>query len=332
MPQGKDKQGGKENMEIPSKEVLIKLYRDLLTARRVEAEIWSKQGILAGRGGGAHRGIGEEVIPIAFCNNLTETDCIQPNFRTFFCLFTKPGITLRDMVAFSMGKSVRGEGFYTPENGLLGGCGTLGESSVRYVGAAVAATIKHTKDITVFIQGDGASNHAATHEAMVVAGAWHLPVVFVIQNNRYGMGTSVNKAYNIEDLSLRGVGYGFPSERVDGNDMIAMYVVAKRHVDRCRAGGGPSLIAADTWRMRGHYEGDSQIYRPKGEAQDWWKKEPLARYQKELMDLGVLTEKDVERIETEVKKDIQIAFAEVDEMPPKEDLFELYQKTAIAEL
>ncbi len=319
-------------MELPSKKVMIKLYRDLLTARRVEAEIWSRQGILAGRGGGAHRGIGEEVIPIAFCNNLTATDCIQVNFRTFFCLFTKPGITIKDMVAFSMGKCARGEGFYTPENGLLGGCGTLGESSVRYVGAAVAATVRHTKDITVFIQGDGASNHGATHEAMAVAGAWHLPVVFVIQNNRYGMGTSVNKAYSIEDLSLRGVGYGLPSERVDGNDMIAMYMVARKHVDRCRSGCGPSLIAADTWRMRGHYEGDSQMYRPKGEAQDWWKKEPLARYQKELMEQGILTERDVERIEDEVKDEIKAVFVEVDKMPLREDFFELYQKTAIAEL
>jgi TPP-dependent pyruvate/acetoin dehydrogenase alpha subunit len=318
-------------MELPTKEVLIKLYRDLLTARRVEAELWAKQGNLAGSGGGAHRGPGEEVIPIAFCNNLTATDCFMPNFRTWVCTFCKPGFTLADIIATSLGKPGRKNPWAAPEYGMLGGSGTLGEASVRYVGAAVAATIKKTNDIVVFIQGDGASNRAPTHEAMAVAGAWHLPIIFVIQNNRYGMGTSVAKSYNIEDLSLRGVGYGFPHERVDGNDMIAMYLVAKKHVERCRAGGGPSLIAADTWRLRPHFEGDSQIYRPKGEVDEWWKKEPLGRYQKELMDLGVLTEKDVERIEAEVKAEIQAALGKAEALPRAGSLQEI-EKSAIDEL
>jgi TPP-dependent pyruvate/acetoin dehydrogenase alpha subunit len=318
-------------MEMPSKEILLKLYRDLLTARRVEAELYSRQGSLAGSGGGAHRGPGEEVIPIAICNNLTETDCIHPNFRTFFCLFTKPGFSLVDVVATSMGKVGKKNVWFTPENGALGSSGTLGEPSVRYVGAAVAATIKHTNDIVVFIQGDGASNRAPTHEAMAVAAAWNLPIIFVIQNNRYGMGTSVEKSYNIEDLSVRGAGYGFPHERVDGNDMIAMYQVAKKHIERTRNGGGPSLIAADTYRLRPHYEGDPQIYRPKGEADEWWKKEPLSRYQKQLMDLGILTEKDVERIEEEVKADIQAAFKEIENLPLGVD-YDTFEKTAIAEL
>ena len=316
-------------MELPTKETLVKLYRDLLTARRVEAELWSKQGNLAGSGGGAHRGPGEEVIPIAFCNNMTKTDCFMPNFRTLVCMFTKPGFTLKDVVAMSMGKAARGQGAYSPENGMLGGGGTLGEASVRYLGGAVAATIKHTKDIVVFIQGDGASNRAPTHEAMAVAGAWQLPIIFVIQNNRYGMGTAVEKSYNIEDLSVRGAGYGFPHERVDGNDMIAMYLVAKKHVDRCRAGGGPSLIAADTWRLRPHFEGDAQIYRPKGEAEEWWQKEPLGRYQKELMDLGILIEEDVDRMEAEVKAEIQAVFDEVDKLPARTDVIEQMEKLAI---
>ena len=326
-------------MELPSKEILLKLYRDLLTARRVEAELYSRQGELAGSGGGAHRGPGEEAIPIAFCNNLRETDVFCPNFRTGYCMFTKPGFTLKDIIATSLGKD--GEGIHntrrTPEYGTMPGQGTLGEASVRYVGAAVAASIKKTGDIVVFIQGDGASNRAPTHEAMAVAGAWKLPIIFVIQNNRYGMGTAVEKSYNIEDLSLRGVGYGFPHERVDGNDMIAMYLVAKKHIERCRAGNGPSLIAADTYRLRPHYEGDPQIYRPKGEVEEWWKKEPLARYQKELIDLSVLTEEDVDRLEAEVRAQIRAAVEEVEALPVTLPSFraaslEEFEKTAIAEL
>ncbi len=319
-------------MELPSGETLIKLYRDLLTARRMEAEIWSRQGNLAGSGGGAHRGPGEEVIPIAFCNNLTATDNFMPNFRTLFCMFTKPGFTLNDVVATLMSKVGKKNPYASAENGMLGGSGTLGEASVRYVGGAVAATIKKTNDITVFIQGDGASNRAPTHEAMAVAGAWQLPIIFVIQNNKYGMGTSVKTSYNIEDLSLRGAGYGFPHERVDGNDMIAMYLVAKKHVDNCRAGGGPSLIAADTYRLRPHFEGDAQIYRPKGEVEEWWKLEPLARYLKQLMDLGVMNEADVDRIEAEVADEIKQAFEEMEKLPNVPDPADNMDKMAIAEL
>ena len=108
-----------------------------------------------------------------------------------------------------------------------------------------------------------------------------------------------------------------------------MYVAAKKHVDRCRAGGGPSLIAADTWRLRPHFEGDSQVYRPKGEVEEWWKREPLARYQKDLMDLGVLTEADVDRLEVEVKAEIEAVFEKVDKKPARTGMYEEMEKTAI---
>ena len=146
------------------------------------------------------------------------------------------------------------------------------------------------------------------------------------------MGTAVSKSYGIEDLSVRGAGYGFPYERVDGNDMIAMYLVAKKHVERCRAGGGPSLICPDTYRLRPHFEGDSQIYRPKGEVTEWWKHDPLPRYAKELVDLGVLTDANVEQIETEVLEEIKDAFTEVDALHARTDFVEQFMKTAIDEL
>lgn len=301
------------SLELPSKEVLLKLYRDLLTARRGEAEIFAIQSKVTGRASG-HRGPGEEVIPIAILNNLTETDCFHPNFRTYFCQFAKPGFTLKDAISQSLGRGSEHSLLFTPELGALGSSGTLGEPSVRYVGAAVANVIQKTGDVTVFIQGDGATNRAPTHEAMVVAAAWQLPIVFVIQNNKYGMGTSWRKSYNIEDLSVRGAGYGMPHETVDGNDMLSMYLVAKKHIDRCRAGGGPSLICADTWRMRAHYEGDAQIYRPKGEAQDWQKYDPLPRYEKQLRELGVLSQEDIDRLEAEVAEEIRTTIEEVGSM------------------
>jgi TPP-dependent pyruvate/acetoin dehydrogenase alpha subunit len=301
-------------MEMPSKEILLKLYRELITARRGEQRMFEISGPRVFPTG--HRGPGEEVVPIAICNNLTETDCFHPNFRTAFCLFTKPGFTLTDTIAMYLGKFYKNIPFFAPKHGTFGSSGTLGEPAVMYLGAAVANVIQKTGDVTVFVQGDGASNRAPTHEAMVVAAAWQLPIVFVIQNNQYGMGTSVEKAYNIKDLSLRGVGYGFPSEQVDGNDMIAMYQVAKKHIDNVRNGGGPSLIAANTYRFRAHYEGDPQHYRPNGEQEEWQKtKDPIPRYEKQLMEMGILTRADADRIEKEVDADIEAAIETVQNLP-----------------
>lgn len=312
-------------MEMPSNDILRKLFRDLLTARYIDTKIAErKSGML-------HRGPGEEAIPIAICNNLTETDCIHPNFRTDICMFSKPGFTVADTIATKMGKVGKHNTWLSPENGTIGSSGTLGEAALKYVGLALAASIKKTGDVTVYIQGDGAANRAPNHEAMVIAAAWKLPIIFVIQNNRYAIGTPVESTYAIEDLSLRGVGYGFPHDRVDGNDMIAMYQVAKKHIDRARNGGGPSLIAADTYRLMGHYTADNQMYRPKGQVEEWWMKDPLPRYQKTLMEMGVLTEADINKLETEVEAEIEAAFEEANSLP-RPGGYEELKKTAVAEL
>lgn len=303
-------------MELPSKDILLKLYRQLITARRGEQRMFEMLGPRIFPTG--HRGVGEEVVPIAICNNLTETDCFHPNFRTAFCLFTKPGFTLADVIGMNLGKLPGPHPFFSPRNGTIGSSGTLGEAAVMYIGTALANKIQKTDDVTVIVQGDGAANRAPTHEAMVVAAAWQLPVVFVIQNNQYGMGTSVSKAYNITDLSLRGVGYGFPSDQVDGNDMIATYQIMKKHTDNVRNGGGPSLVAANTYRLGAHYEGDAQIYRAKGEAENWRQtKDPLPRYQKQLMEMGLLSQSDVDRIEKEVDAEIEEATKSVQNLPAR---------------
>jgi len=301
-------------MELPSRDILLKLYRELITARRGEQKMFEMIGPRIFPTG--HRGVGEEVVPIAICNILTETDCFHPNFRTAFCLFAKPGFNLADVIGMNLGKLPGHHPFFSPRNGTIGSSGTLGEAAVMYIGTAVASKIQKTDDVTVIVQGDGASNRAPTHEAMVVAAAWQLPVVFVIQNNQYGMGTSVSKAYNIKDLSLRGVGYGFPSEQVDGNDMIATYQVMKKHINNVRNGGGPSLVAANTYRLGAHYEGDAQIYRTEGEAENWRQtKDPLPRYQKQLLEMGLLTQVDVDRIAKEVDAEIEAAIKTVQNLP-----------------
>ena len=319
-------------MAIP-KETLLKMYRELLTGRVMDEKMYE---LFSAGGSGMpwlHRGTGEEAIPIAFCNNLRKDDYIKPNFRVAFCLFAK-GLSLRDCLASECARDLPKVGghysYFDPEYGLLGHSGSLGEDVAIYVGAALSAKVRKSGQVSVCMFGDGAANRGPVHESMVVAAAWKLPMIFVIQNNKYGMGTASHKSYAIEDISDRAKAYGFPGKTVDGNDIIATYEVAKEFIDRARSGGGPGLVVADTWRLRAHYEGDPQIYRPKGEADEWWKKDPLPRYQKKLMEMGLLTEADVSKLEKEIRTEVDEAAKAALEVPRMS--YEDYEKTVIAEL
>ena len=314
-------------MAIP-KETLLRMYRQLLTARRLDEKLYEL------RGAGFYRGTGEEAIPIAFCNNLRKDDYFKLMLRTAHVLFAK-GLSLRDCIASSgwnrdLSKVGGHFGFFDIEYGLLGISGALGEDVAIYTGAALSAKLRKSGQVSVCTLGDGSANRAPVHESMVVAAAWKLPIVFVIQNNKYAMGTASSKIYRIEDMADRAKAYGFPGKTVDGNDIMATYEVAREFIDRARSGGGPGLVVADTWRLRAHFEGDPQNYRPKGEADEWWKKDPLPRYQKKLMEMGILAEADVSKLEKEIKVEIDEAAKAASEVPSRS--YEDHKKTAIAEL
>jgi TPP-dependent pyruvate/acetoin dehydrogenase alpha subunit len=224
-------------------------------------------------------------------------------------------LSLKDIIASEFVRDVPkagGCGTYfniTPDFGILGRSHTLGEDNPIYAGAALSSQMRGTDQVTVILMGDGGASRGPVHEAMVVAAAWNLPIVFVLQNNQYGYGTSSRReVYKIKDFSDRAKGYGFPGVEVDGNDIIAVYQAAKKCIDRARRGGGPSLIAAETYRLNEHVEPSNlQPYRPKGEAEKWRKKDPLPRYQKTLMGMGLLTRDDISRLEAEVKAEIDEA-------------------------
>jgi len=292
-------------MEIP-REKLLEMYRNLVRARFLSEklyEVFTTEGSMMQ---GLHRGLGEEAIPVAVCANLRKGDYYKPSgVRMHPYLFCREGFTMRDSIASECGRDLPKVGghqtYVSPELGVIGKSGILGEDAPMYVGAALSSTIRKSGQITVYTCGDGTANRAPIHESMAVAAAWKLPIVFMIENNQYGMGTSVKKSYAIEDLSDRAKGYGFPGQTVDGNDVIALYEVVKEYVERARSGDGPGLIVADTYRLDAHNVGDPQIYRSKGEAEEWWKKDPLPRYQKSLMDMGILTDEDIKRTDAEAK-------------------------------
>ncbi len=298
-------------MEIPKKK-LLEIYRDLLIARRLDnklVEIYD-----AGHMPLLNRGTGEEAIAIAICHNLRKDDFVLLRTRVIPCLFSKEGCSLKDVIASECVRDVPklgGHGTYyfiDPDWGILGRSHCLGEDLAIYAGAVISAVVKGTDQVAVIMTGDGGASRGPVHETMVLAAAWNLPIVFVLQNNQYAVGTSARRdVYKIKDFADRGRGYGFPSMNVDGNDIIVVYEAVKECVDRARSGGGPSFIAAETYRLGGHTRNDPEPYRPKGEAEEWRKKDPLPRYQKKLMEMGLLTEGDVNKLEAEVKVEIEEA-------------------------
>jgi len=322
-------------MEI-QKEKLLEMYRNLLTARRLGEKLYE---IYSAGGSGMpwiHRGIGEESIPVAICANLRKDDYLKLTFRVDYCLFAK-GLPLMDVIATECMRDLSQFGkprlaYFDPSYGLLAHTGAGGEEAPIYLGSAISIMLQKTDQVCVCVMGDGFANRGPVHESMVMAAAWnlHLPIVFGIQNNQYAMGTARRKSYKIDDLSDRAKAYGFPGETVDGNDVIATYEMVKKYVDRARNGGGPGLIVFETYRLGAHFEGDPQIYRPKGEVEEWWKKDSLPRYQKTLMEMGILTEGDVNKLEAGIKTEIEKAAEAALALPFAS--YENHLKTAIDEL
>ena len=297
-------------MEIP-KEKLLELFQNLLTARRMDEKFYEIYS--AGRSGFLflHRLIGEEAVGIGVCANLRKDDYFLVSItRGRPLLFTR-GYSFTDCIAGESFKDVKKIGghntFFDPELGNLGRSGTLGEDTAIYTGAALSAQMRGTDQVTVCTIGDGASSRGPVHESMIAAAAFGLPIVYLIQNNQYGMSIPRRDALKVQDLADRAKAYGFPGITVDGNDVIEVYEVSKEYIERARKGGGPGLIVAETYRLSGHSEGDAQTYRPKGEIEEWWKKDPLPRYTKRLMDMGVLTQEYVEELDRKIKAEIDEA-------------------------
>lgn len=318
--------------DIPD-EKCLELYRQLVTARFLGDKLLEMSENQVPTIPWIHQGTGEEAIPIGVCANLRKDDYLKLTTRTRVCLLAK-GLPLRDILATECTRDlpkVGGHyGYFAMEYGLICYSGTLGEDVAVCAGAALAAKLKRTGKVAVAIFGDGTANRGSIHETMAAAASLKLPMVFVIENNQYAMGTSVRSSYAIDDLSERAKAYGFPGIKVDGNDMVEVYQVAKEYIDRARAGGGPGLIDAETYRLVGHDGSDRQSYRPDGEIEEWRKADPIPRFRQRLLEAGILTQNDVTRIDEKALAEVETAAEEAQQVPfPTMDD---YVKTAVAEL
>jgi TPP-dependent pyruvate/acetoin dehydrogenase alpha subunit len=306
--------------EIPN-DVALQLYETMQRIRSFELAVIE----LFARGkipGFLHTYVGEEAIAAGVCANLRPDDKIISTHRGHGHLIAKGG-RLDLMMAELFGKQTgycKGKGgsmhIAEPDLGMLGANAIVGAGTAIINGAALTAQYLGKDEVAVAFFGDGASNTGAFHEAMNMAAVWNLPTIFVCENNAYAESTPQTYHQKIKDVAVRAVAYGMPSNMVDGNDAGAVYQAAKEAVVRARAGEGPTLIEAKTYRIRGHYEGDPEIYRTKEEVESWKEKCPLKRWRTVLLDRGI-SAKTIDDIDVRIDQELKeaVVFAEGSPVP-----------------
>jgi pyruvate dehydrogenase E1 component alpha subunit len=236
--------------------------------------------------------VGQEAVPVGVCAQLSPEDVITSTHRGHGHLIAKGG-DVAGMFAELFGKDSglcrgRGGSMHIMERGvgILGANGIVGGGVPIAVGAALAFQLQGVDRVAVAFFGDGAVNIGSFHEALNLAGLWKLPIVFVCENNQYAESTRLSDSLPIDDLRARAASYGFDGVVVDGNDLAAMLDAAGDAVGRARAGGGPTLIQADTYRWYGHHTGDVAPYRTLEEVDAWKARDPLAATRTTLIESG----------------------------------------------
>jgi pyruvate dehydrogenase E1 component alpha subunit len=308
-----------------SNEKLIEMYRTMKKIREFEtkaAELFAEGSIP----GFVHLYIGEEAVATGVCANLKDLDYITSTHRGHGHIIAKGG-DLKYMFAELFGKETgycKGKGgsmhIADADRGILGANGIVGAGHNIAVGAGLSAKYRGTDQVCVCFFGDGSTNQGTFHEALNLASIWKLPVIFVCENNLYGISMHQSRHQAIQDVADRAVAYNISGVVVDGNDVLAVYEAAKEAVERARNGQGPTLIECKTYRHRGHFEGDPTTYRDPEEVNEWLKKDPIPRLINFMLDNNVLTEDDIKKIDEEIAAEIDeaIKFAEESPFPPVE--------------
>jgi TPP-dependent pyruvate/acetoin dehydrogenase alpha subunit len=314
------------------KEKLIDMYRVMVRIRTFEDRVY-KEFAAGNIPGFVHLYAGEEAIAVGACANLRPDDYITSTHRGHGHLIAKGGKTDR-MMAELYGKKTgynKGKGgsmhIAEVDIGILGADAIVGAGIPIAGGAALSAKLRGTDQVAVCFLGDGACNTSRFHEGVNLASIWKLPIVYVIENNMYAEVTPISYAANIPNLADRAAAYGIPGKTVDGNDVLAVYEAVGEAVTRARKGEGPSLIECITCRHYGHYEGDTQTYRTKQEFEECHKRDPIPRFGKRLIEMGVLTDKEADKIHQEVETEIgeAVKFAAESPFPaPEETLEDVY--------
>ena len=280
-----------------------------------------------------HLYVGEEAVAVGACSAINNDDYITSTHRGHGHLIAKGGELKRAMAELYAKETgyckARGGSMHiaAPELGMLGANGIVGAGIPIATGAALSAKYQKNGKVAVCFFGDGASNQGTFHEALNIAASFNLPVVYVCENNLFGVGTRQTDVRKLVDIAERAKAYDMPGIIVDGNDVEAVYNTVKEAADRGRKGEGPTLIECKTYRHYTHFTGEPDTYRPKEEVSEWKAKDPIKRYHAKLINEGIMDEAGLKAIQKEIEKEIDMAveFAERSPKPrPESALDDIY--------
>jgi TPP-dependent pyruvate/acetoin dehydrogenase alpha subunit len=300
--------------ELP-REKLVWMLQKMCETRYFEekAEELYIRGLVHGT---MHLSIGQEASPVGSVATLRPDDLIIHHHRGHGHSIAK-GADITLMMAEFLGKEPgycrgRGGSMHIADipGGNLGATGVVASGMPTAVGIALALQMRQSDKVLLCFFGDGAANLGEFHESLNMASIWKLPVVFICDNNQYGMSMDVHKAMNIEHVALRAIAYGIPGETVDGNDVLAVYEAVAAAVERARSGEGPSLVENVTYRWRGHSKSDRNVYRTQEEIESWKAQCPIHRFKHVLNEAEVMNAEEVEAIDREAKATIDRAAEE----------------------
>ena len=263
-------------------------------------------------------GIGQEAISVGVTNALHAEEYILPMHRNLG-VFTSRNIPLHRLFSQFQGKKSgftngrdRSFHFGTKEHHIIGMISHLGPQLALADGIALANKLKDTKDVCVVFTGDGGTSEGDFHEALNVAAVWDLPVIFVVENNGYGLSTPTNEQFKCERLADKGIGYGMDAYRIDGNNILEVYSTITKLSEEIKKKPKPILLECLTFRMRGHEEASGTKYVPKELMDEWAEKDPVSNYQEFLLAEGVIDQSFIDAYKAEVKTEIEEALNTAD--------------------
>jgi pyruvate dehydrogenase E1 component alpha subunit len=319
----------KQAHALPAKARCREIYAKMILIRRFEeraGEMYAKAKI----GGFLHLCIGEEAAIVGATNALEATDYLMSTYREHgqaIARGTPPDAVMAELFGKKDGCSGGRGGsmhLFDYERRFLGGYGIVGGNLPLAAGVALAAEYRGEKDVMLCMFGDGATNQGTFGETMNLAALWKLPVVFMVINNQFGMGTALERHSAVTDLSKKAEGFGVPGSQCDGMDVLDTEAVIAEAVRCAREERKPQLVEAVTYRFRGHSMADPEEYRTKEEVQEWRDRDPIETFGKRLVDEGVLSEKDLEKLNDEAMTTVDeaVKFADKSPFPDLDSLYD----------
>jgi pyruvate dehydrogenase E1 component alpha subunit len=314
---------------LPARDIAERILSKMMLIRRFEeraGEMYAKAKI----GGFLHLSIGEEATIVGAAEALRESDYLMSTYREHGQALARgtPANAVMAELFGRVGGCSGGRGgsmhLFDMKRRFLGGYGIVGGSLPLSAGVALASDYLGTEDVTLSMMGDGATNQGTFGETMNLAALWSLPVVFMIVNNQFGMGTALERHSAVTDLSRKSEGFGVPGRRCDGMDVLDVQAVVSEAVESARGERCPQLVEAVTYRYRGHSMADPEEYRQKEEVDEWRRRDPITAFANRLVEDGVLAQEDVERLDREATEvvDESVRFADASPFPELDSLYD----------